>query len=259
MIRFSANLGFLWTELSLPDAIHAAAKAGFKAVECHWPFDTPEADVLVALEQTQLPMIGLNTRRGDVTAGDNGVAAICDRKEEAVGYIDEAIAYASSIGCGNVHIMAGFTDGGPSAEKTFQQNLRYACQEAQKRNITILIEPLNHYDAPGYHLSTLDAALNTVTAVNMPNLKIMFDCYHLQIMQGDLTRRIQKNLDAIGHIQIAAVPDRSEPDNGELHYPNLLNAIDAMGWTGYIGAEYKPRDGTDAGLGWMKQYSQLDG
>ena len=255
MTRFSANLGFLWTELSLPDAIHAAASAGFSAVECHWPFDTPAADVITALKQTGLPMIGLNTRRGDVSAGDNGVAAISDRKEEAMRYIDEAIAYASSIACGNVHVMAGITDGGPTAEKTFQQNLHYACQQAQKHSITILIEPLNSYDAPGYHLSTMDAALSTLSAVDMPNLKIMFDCYHLQIMQGDLTRRLQQNLKNIGHIQIAAVPDRSEPDSGELHYPNLLKAIDDMEWTGYIGAEYKPRSSTDEGLGWMRHYS----
>ena len=254
MTRFSANLGFLWTELCLTDAIHAAANAGFSAVECHWPFDTPAADVLAALEKSGLPMIGLNTRRGDVSAGDTGVAAIGDRTEEAARYIDEAIAYASAIDCGNVHVMAGFTDGGANAENTFQKNLKYACQQAQQHNIIILIEPLNHYDAPGYHLSTLDAALETLSAVNMPNLKIMFDCYHLQIMQGDLTRRLLQNLEDIGHIQIAAVPDRSEPDCGELHYPNLLKAIDDRGWTGYIGAEYKPRSMTDEGLGWMAQY-----
>jgi len=236
MTKFSANLGFLWTELPLPDAILAASEAGFDAVECHWPFETPVDEIRAALAHAQLPLIGLNTRRGDVSAGDNGVAAIHGRIQEAIGYIDEAIAYASAVGCSNIHVMAGRTDGGSVAEDTFRQNLHYACQQATQHDITILIEPLNHFDAPGYHLSTLDTALETLSAVNMPNLKIMFDCYHMQIMHGDLTRRLQNNLPNIGHIQIAAVPDRSEPDNGELHYPNLLCAIDEMGWDGYIGA-----------------------
>lgn len=254
MTRFSANLGFLWKELSLPDAIEAAADAGFHAVECHWPYDTPAHSVKAALERTGLPMLGLNTQRGDVDAGDNGVAAIPGREAEARDYIDESITYAAAIGCANVHVMAGFTDKSSPCEATFQANLTYACQTAQTHGITILIEPLNHFDAPGYHLSTLDGALDTLAEVNQSNLKVMFDCYHLQIMQGDLTRRLKTHLDAIGHIQIAAVPDRSEPDTGELHYPSILKALDEMGWTGYVGAEYKPRTDTQAGLGWLAAY-----
>ena len=254
MTRFSANLGFLWTELSLPDAIAAAGKAGFDAVECHWPYMTAATDTKEALLHSGLPMLGINTQRGDVSAGDNGVAAIVGRESEARQYIDEAIVYAAAIDCANVHVMAGFTDRGDAAEATFQDNLRYACEQATKLDINILIEPLNHYDAPGYHLSTLDAALATIKAVDASNIKVMFDCYHLQIMQGDLTRRLEKNLSSIGHIQIAAVPDRSEPDQGELHYPNLLAALDKMGWSGYVGAEYKPRNGTEAGLDWLTAY-----
>ncbi|MFK7853857.1 MAG: hydroxypyruvate isomerase family protein [Granulosicoccus sp.] len=254
MIRFSANLGFLWTELSLPDAIAAAGRAGFDAVECHWPYDTDTAEVNAALEIAGLTMLGINTLRGNVDQGDNGVAAIVGRESEARQYIDDAIGYAAAIGCANVHVMAGFTDAGETAEATFQDNLRYACDKAKKLGVTILIEPLNHYDAPGYHLSTLDAALNTIQAVDQANIKIMFDCYHLQIMQGDLTRRLEQHLPAIGHIQIAAVPDRSEPDQGELHYPNLLAKLDQLNWNGFIGAEYKPRNGTDSGLGWLAAY-----
>ena len=254
MIRFSANLGFLWTELSLPQAIHAAAQAGFNAVECHWPFDTDPSEVKAALETTSLPMLGLNTRRGDVDAGDNGVAAITGRETEARDYIDEALSYAQHIDCLNVHVMAGFADKSDAATATFADNLLYACRQAHEVGITILIEPLNHYDAPGYHLQTLDDALSALSAVNAPNLKVMFDCYHLQIMQGDLTRRLKRHLDDIGHIQIAAVPDRNEPDAGELHYPNLLKALDDMGWKGYVGAEYKPAVDTNSGLGWLTQY-----
>lgn len=254
MIRFSANLGFLWTELSLPDAIHAAADAGFSAVECHWPYATPASEVTAALQETGLRLLGLNTQRGDVAQGDNGVAAIVGRGAEAQRYIKESIDYAVSINCPNVHVMAGVTDGGRDAQTTFCDNLRYACNLAMPHNITILIEPLNHYDAPGYHLSTLDGAMKTLETINDEQLKIMFDCYHMQIMHGDLTRRLEQYLPHIGHIQIAAVPDRSEPDNGELHYPNLLSALDALGWSGYVGAEYKPRGSTEDGLGWMKAY-----
>ena len=255
MTNFSANLGFLWTELSLPAAIHAAAQTGFKAVECHWPYGTDASLVNEALQQTSLPLIGLNTQRGNVDAGDNGVAAITGREAEAKAYIDEAIDYAIATRCANIHVMAGFTDKSDTANKTFADNLQYACELAQQNDINILIEPLNHFDAPGYHLQTLDDALNILAMVQAPNLKIMFDCYHLQIMQGDLTRRLTKHLDVIGHIQIAAVPSRNEPDAGELHYPNLLKAIDDMGWEGYIGAEYKPAKTTAEGLGWLKQYS----
>ncbi len=254
MSRFSANLGFLWTEYSLPEAIQAAKLAGFSAVECHWPYDIPAASIKAALVQCGLPMLGINTQRGNYSQGDNGVAAIPGRENEARRYIDEAITYAAAIDCANVHVMAGCTDQSPTAEATFQRNLVYACGQAKEQGITILIEPLNHFDAPGYHLHTLDAALKTRQDVGESNLKIMFDCYHMQIMHGDLTRRLQQHLDVVGHIQIAAVPNRHEPDQGELHYPNLLAALDNMGWQGYIGAEYRPTQGTDTGLGWMTAY-----
>ena len=254
MTRLSANLGFLWQEMNLPQAIHAAADAGFGAVECHWPYETPVDELKQALADTGLPMLGLNTFRGDVEGGDNGICAIPGRESEARKYIDEAVVYAAKIDCKNVHVMAGRTDKGQLAQKCFHENLRYACESAQPHGITILIEPLNHYDAPGYHLSTLDEASNTLNELSLDNLKIMFDCYHMQIMHGDLCRRLSAHLNQIGHIQIAAVPDRSEPDNGELHYPNLLKHIDSLGWTGYIGAEYKPRTTTDAGLDWLKAY-----
>jgi len=256
MIRLSANLGFLWTELELPAAIHAAKNAGFHAVECHFPYDVPTADVTDALAETQLSMIGLNTQRGNVDGGDNGLSAIPGRESEAREYIDQAIDYAAAIRCGNVHVMAGFTDQGENAENTFRENLTYACQRASEKHIQILIEPLNHFDAPGYHLNNIDSALRTISALETSNIKVMFDCYHIQIMQGDLGRRIEKHLSSIGHIQFAAVPDRGEPDLGEVHYPNLFNTIEALGWQGYLGAEYKPRNGnTEDGLGWMQAFT----
>jgi hydroxypyruvate isomerase len=249
--KLSANLGFLWTELALPDAIRAAKQAGFEAVECHWPYAVDVAEMKAALDETGLPMLGLNTRRGDVAGGENGLAAVPERQDEARKYIDEASAYAVKLNCRNIHVMAGFTDQSKQAEQVFRDNLNYACEVAEKVEQSILIEPLNHRDASGYHLQTVEAAVETIEAVGAKNIKLMFDCYHLQINQGDVLRRLESVLAHVGHIQIAAVPDRGEPDRGELDHKWLLPQIDALGWDGYVGAEYKPRNGTDAGLGWI--------
>ena len=251
MTQFSANLGFLWTELTLPDAIRAAAKAGFAAVECHWPYDTPAEDVKAALNETNLPMLGLNTHRGNVAAGDNGLSALPDRVDEARAAIDQAITYAAAINCGAVHVMAGFAIG-PDANASFIENLKYATKTAAAHNITILIEPLNHYDAPGYFLSATTQAIEIIEAVNAPNLKLMFDCYHVQLMEGDLSNRIEKLLAHIGHIQFAGVPARGRPDEGEVAYPHIFKILAALGYTKPLGAEYKPGGDTNATLGWMR-------
>ena len=253
MLRFSANLGFLWQELSLPDAIRAAKVAGFDAVECHYPYDTSAEEVRQALAKTGLSMLGLNTARGRVEAGDNGLAALPGRENEARGAIDQAIDYAAAIGAQNVHVMAGKSMG-EEARATFIANLRYACERAGNVGATILIEPLNHRDAPGYFLQTTDQALEIISAVGARNIKLMFDCYHIQIMQGDLTHRLQAHLDTIGHIQIAAVPDRREPDHGEIDYRYILRLIEKLGYDKPIGAEYRPETTTDAGLGWLQAY-----
>ncbi len=252
MITYSANLGFLWTDRSLPDAIHAAKAAGFHAVECHWPYETPADQVVRALSETGLKMLGLNTQRGNTDAGENGVAALSGREADAQNFIDQAIAYAVAIDCNNIHVMAGFTDKGEKARSTFAENLRYACQAAAAHGKTILIEPLNIYDAPGYHISTLEEAQTALQDVGAENLKIMFDCYHMQIMGGDLLRRFRAVRDDVGHIQFASVPDRSEPDTGEVNYAWLLREIRRAGFTGPFGAEYKPATTTDEGLGWLK-------
>ncbi|SHE32369.1 hydroxypyruvate isomerase [Litoreibacter ascidiaceicola] len=254
MVQFSANLGFLWNDLPLPDAILKAKDAGFVAVELHWPYATPSADVRAALDETGLPCLGLNTQRGDVAGGDNGCAAIPGREAEARGYIDEALAYARDIGAPNVHVMAGFTDRSTAAKATFAQNLRYACAQAALTQRTILIEPLNSRDAKGYHIGTIPEAQEALAAVDLPNLKIMFDCYHLQIMQGELVTLFTGCQKHIGHVQFAAVPDRGEPDTGEVDYKVLLPELERLGWNAPFGAEYKPRDTMESGLKWMNSY-----
>lgn len=249
MVKLSANLGFLWTELALPDAIATAAAAGFTAVECHWPYDVAPEAVNAALAAAGVPMVGINTRRGGAP-GDSGLAAVPGREAEAAAGIDEAVDYAAAIGCANVHVMAGRAEG-PDAHRTFRANLTRACERGAGLGVGVVIEPLNHRDAPGYFLSGLEQAAAVVGEVGAPNLGIMFDCYHLQIMGGDLLRRFEAHLPLIGHVQFAGVPSRGEPDGGEVDYRWLLPAMAAAGWDGWFGAEYRPATTTGAGLGWL--------
>jgi len=254
MPKFSANLGFLWNEPTLPERIHAAKNAGFAAVECHFPYETPADAVAAALKDTGLEMIGLNTRLGINGPDDFGVMAMPGREDEARGYVDEAIAYAAAIGARNVNAVPGKTGGTEEAETVFRSNLRYACDQAAPLGITIVIEGVNQRDAPGYHFSIVEVGLETIRAVAADNLKLMFDCYHAQIMQGDLTQLLRSSLPHVRHVQFAAVPDRGEPDTGEVNYPYLLAALDDMGWGGFVGAEYRPRRTTQEGLTWMDVY-----
>ena len=250
-MKFSANLGFLWPDRPLPDAIRCAYQAGYDAVECHWPYDVPTDDVKAALQETGLSMLGLNTRRGDVTKGDNGLSALPGRELEAIDAIDEAIEYATAIGTKKVHVMAGFASG-EAARQTFISNLRYASTAAKKGGITILIEPLNHVDAPGYFLQTTTQALSIINETGCSNIKLMFDCYHIQIMEGDIVRRAKQLLPYIGHVQFASVPDRSEPDTGELNYNYILSEFKNMGYTEPFGAEYKPTNNVSNGA-WIQK------
>lgn len=257
-MRFSANLGFLYTELSVPDAIRAAKADGFDDVECHFPYDTPPDVMRAALDETGLRMLALNTWPGDRVAGDFGLAALVSRAEEARAEIDRAVAYAARVGMDAVHVMAGRTDGGTAAEDQFRKNLDYACGQASTHAMNILIEPINTRDVAGYHLSGTAHAERILAALDRPNLKIMFDCYHMQIMQGDLAKTLERVLPKIGHIQIAAVPDRGEPDAGEIDYRWLMGHLKGLGYGGHVGAEYKPRAATSAGLGWLSHLHGSD-
>lgn len=231
-MRFSANLGFLFTDRPLPDAVRAAAQAGFDAVECHWPYDTPVTELRAALDDTGLPLLSLNTAPGN----SFGLAAMPDGRA-ARDAIDQAIAYAHAVGARMVHVMAGTADGAAAAESRFRDNLAYACAQAAPLGLSILIEPINTLDVPGYHLSTLDHAAETIAAVDAPNLKIMFDCYHVQIMHGALKAPFAAFRPLIGHVQFAALPDRGAPDHGDVDYQTLLPALM---YEGYFGAEYRP-------------------
>lgn len=253
MIRFSANLGFLWADRALPDAIRAAEAAGFDAVECHWPYDVPAADVRAALEETGLPMLGLNTRRGNVAAGDGGLSALPGREAEARAAIDEALDYARAVSAGAVHVMAGNASGA-EAHQTFVRNLLYAAERSQPLDITLLIEPLNRHDAPGYFLRTTDQAVALMDEVGAPHLKLMFDCYHVGRTEGDLLTRAAALRDRIGHIQFASVPDRGTPDQGEIAYRAVFEGLEKIGWDRPLGAEYRPQGPTSDSLAWLSDF-----
>jgi 2-dehydrotetronate isomerase len=250
-MRFSANLGFLWTDRPLPDAIRAAKVAGFDAVECHWPYEISPSEVSAAMAETGLPMLGLNTRRGNLEAGDMGLGALPGREAEARAAIDEALDYARAIGTPNVHVMAGNATG-DAAQKTFLENLAYACEKAAAAGTTILIEPLNRHDAPAYFLRTTDQAKHVIGTLAAPNLKLMFDCYHVQRTEGDVATRLAALLPIVGHVQVAAAPDRGTPDHGELHYPFIYEVIERLGYAAPIGAEYKYQGPTDDSLDWLR-------
>ena len=252
-MQFSANLGFLFTEHSLPDAIVAAKQAGFDAVECHWPYAVNPDDVNAALRETSLCMLGLNTARGDIDKGENGLAALSGRQSDAREHIDQAIDYALQTGTKNIHVMAGFAQGN-DARNQFLENLSYAVKKISDEPVNLLIEPLNNIDAPGYFLSTTLEAESIIKNIGSEKLTLMFDIYHVQTMQGNITRLFDYHRDHIGHIQFASVPDRAAPDTGENNFSYLFNYIHSQGYTRPFGAEYKPTGNTLDSLAWLKTY-----
>jgi hydroxypyruvate isomerase len=252
MPRFAANLGHLFTERPLIERFGAAAAAGFTAVELQFPYDVAPLAVKAELEKHKLTQLGVNTPQ----TPEFGLAALPGRERDFDAAFKRALDYVAAIGGRAIHCMAGTVpvNERPAAERVFVTNLARAADAAAKSNITLLIEPINARDRPGYFLSHLDHAAHIVNEIGAPNLRIQFDCYHLQITGGDLIKRFEKYLPLIGHVQIAAVPSRHEPDEGEIHYPHLFEAIDALGYSGWISCEYRPRTRTEDGLGWAKPY-----
>ena len=252
MPSFSANLGFLWPNYSLAEAIRAAHRSGFNAVECHFPYDEPVDEVCQALEETSLPMLGLNTIRGPLNAG---LAALPDRVPDARRAIDQAFEYGALIGSRNVHVMAGAI-AGLKATSTYLDNLRYASNAAEKYHMSVLIEPLNPSDMPGYFLRDTVHACELLETLNLANVKLMFDIYHVGRTEGQVIERFNSCLPLIGHIQFASVPDRGPPDHGEINFDAIFNAIDCSGWFQPLGAEYTISGLTEDTLGWMQPYKQ---
>lgn len=250
---YSANLGFLWRELQLPDAIRAAASAGFSAVECHWPYHEDIGAVRAALSETGLPMIALNTPPGDLAAGDFGLCALPGRESEALKAIEDAIGLADALGAQFVHVMAGKAQGS-EARKVFLANLRHALEIAAPMRIDILIEPINAFDAPGYHFHLASEAAEILAQIDHPALRIMLDCYHVARMGEYPLAEFRRYRSRIGHVQIAGVPSRNEPDGGIIDFAGLIAAMRQDGWSGPIGAEYRPSGATGDSLGWLRSF-----
>ena len=252
MPRFAANLGHLFTEHPLIERFGAAAAAGFAAVELQFPYDVAPSAVRAALERHGLTQLGVNTPQ----CAEFGLAALPGRERDFDAAFQRALDYVVAIGGSAIHCMTGVVppEQRPAAETAFIRNMTRAAEQAAEASVTLLIEPINPRDRPSYFLSHVEHAADLVGKIGAPNVRIQFDFYHNQIVGGDLIRRFEKYLPVIGHLQIAAVPTRGEPDQGEINYPAVFDAIDRSGYAGWIGCEYKPRARTEDGLGWAKPY-----
>ncbi len=256
MIRLSANLGFLWTELPLLQRVDSAAKAGFKAVEFHWPYDVPAEQLKAKLDQHGLKALALNTAMGPNPATDFGLGAVPGRQADFQAAVDQALDYGAAIGAGAVHAMAGVVAATDKAAATgvFTENLIIAADKAAKRGMGLLLEGLNQRDRPGHFFSTLADGASIIARTGRSNIKLMADIYHMGVAEGDILTKLERYLPVIGHVQIAAVPSRREPDEGEINYPAVFAKLEDLGYQGWVGCEYRPRTSTEAGLGWVKAF-----
>lgn len=255
MPKFAANLSMMFNEVPFPERFAAAAKAGFKGVEFLFPYDYPVADVTRWLKDNDLESALFNMPPGNWAAGERGIASIPGREEEFRKGVEKAIEYALSMGTPTIHVMAGLLPEGADREThrvTYVDNVWYAAKELAKHDRTLVIEPINTRDMPGYFLNFQDEAHDICKEIGEPNVKVQMDFYHAQIMEGDLTMTFRNHFDGIGHVQIASVPTRNEPDQGEIDYRHLFRLLDEMGYSGWVGCEYKPRGRTEDGLGWLK-------
>jgi hydroxypyruvate isomerase len=259
MPRFAANLTMMYNEHAFLDRFAAAARDGFEAVEYLFPYDFSAAELKARLDEHGLKQALFNAPPGDWTAGDRGIASLPGREDEFRRGLDTALAYARMLGNDKLHVMAGLLPAHADRARhrdVYMRNLDDAAQAARAEGITILIEPINPRDMPGFFLNRQDEAQAICREIGAPNLKVQFDCYHCQIVEGDLAKKLERDIAGIGHIQIAGVPERHEPDVGELNYPYLFDRIDALGYDGWIGCEYRPKAGTSEGLGWLRSYRQ---
>jgi 2-dehydrotetronate isomerase len=257
MPRFAANLTMMYTEVPFLDRFAAAAQDGFDAVEYLFPYEhTPDA-IAQRLKQNGLTQALFNLPPGDWAAGERGMACIPGREAEFAASVDQALDYAKATGCQRLHAMAGLMPEGVGEARlraTYVANLKGAAARLAPHGITLVIEPINPRDMPNYFLSGQQQAHDVCADVGAANLQVQMDFYHCQIVEGDLSMRLKKHFHGVGHVQIAGVPDRHEPDEGEVHYPHLFDLLDALGYAGFVGCEYRPKAGTSEGLGWLRRY-----
>ncbi|WP_280153807.1 2-oxo-tetronate isomerase [Piscinibacter sp. XHJ-5] len=260
MPRFAANLSMMYTEHDFLDRFAAAARDGFRAVEYLFPYAFERAELARRLADQGLAQVLFNAPPGDFDAGERGLACLPGREETfRRAFVEQALPYAQALRCPRIHVMAGLVP--PHVEAaalraTYLANLEWAAQQARSAGVDVLIEPINTRDIPRYFLNRQDHAHEIIAEVGAGNLKVQMDLYHCQIVEGDVAMKLRRYLPTgrVGHLQIAGVPQRHEPDAGELNGAYLFGVLDELGWQGHVGCEYRPRAGTSAGLGWFAPY-----
>ncbi len=257
MPKLNANLTMMFTEVDFLQRFGRAAEAGFEAVEFLFPYGHEKARIADELGRHGLELVLHNLPSGNFEQGERGVAALPERVGEFQAGVGQGIEYAKALGCTRLNCLAGIRPPAVPDETmlaTLVDNLRFAAQALEKEGIRLLVEPLNSQDVPGFYLTRSRQALEIFSMVEHPNLWLQYDIYHMQIMEGNLTRSIRDHLPSIGHMQLADNPGRHEPGTGEINFGNLLQFIDEAGYDGWIGCEYNPAAGTEAGLGWAGEY-----
>jgi hydroxypyruvate isomerase len=254
-LQFSANLTFLFNEHEFLDRFGAAARAGFKGVEFHFPYDFDKAVLAEVVLTSGVEVVVFNLPAGNWAAGERGIACLPERKAEFQEGVGRAIDYAEALGCTRLNCLAGIQAGDhDKAMETLVDNLRFAAAATQRAGIQLLLEPLNNRDNPGFLVPTTAQALQVLDAVDSRNLQLQYDVYHAQMMEGDLTRTLETHLAQIGHIQIADNPGRHEPGTGEICFPFLFRRLEQLGYAGWIGCEYKPSGATLDSFGWLAEW-----
>ncbi|WP_048441314.1 2-oxo-tetronate isomerase [Caenimonas sp. SL110] len=268
MPRFAANLSMMYPELEFLERFDAAARDGFRAVEFMFPYAFDASEITARLESNGLQQVLFNAPPGDMDKGERGIACLPGREAEFRQGIESALRYADALKCPRIHVMAGLVPAGierAAVRPTYVANLRWAAQQAARQGVDVLMEPINTRDIPGFFLNRQDHAHELLGEIDAPNAKVQMDLYHCQIVEGDVAMKIRQYLPTgrVGHLQIAGVPERHEPDIGEMNYPYLFKVIDEVsakcGWDGWIGCEYRPArgsvpGGTSAGLGWLNNW-----
>ena len=251
MPDFAANLSFMFTEWTFLDRFQAAADSGFTAVEYLFPYEHDPDEIARRLDSAAVTQALFNLPPGDWALGERGLAALPGRFDEVAAGLERALPYIEATEVGRVHLMAGLADwADPLAMAAYRRSLAHVAERLGEKGVDVLIEAINPIDMPGYFLNSVDNAAGLIPALKLPNLKLQFDIYHCQIIHGDVTRRLRRLLPLIGHVQIASVPSRQEPDSEELNYPFLFEELELLGYEGYVGCEYRPRGKTVDGLSW---------
>lgn len=257
MPQLAANLSMMFNEVPFLDRFERAAKAGFTAVEYLFPYEYPAPEIAARLKANGLRQVLFNAPPGNWAAGERGLAAVPGREAEFREGFSRALDYAAAFDCRQVHAMAGILPpavAALTAASVYAANLAWAAEQAAKARVKLLIEPINHRDMPGYFLNTTTQASEIIAAIGSEHVGLQFDLYHCQITEGDVTRRMAELLRLIPHMQIADVPDRHEPGSGEIGWEYVFRRMDALGYTGFVGCEYRPAAGTEAGLAWRTRF-----